>query len=103
MEQSQVHWPTQRRFLFSFQYKCSAIVPAFVQESAVGTEQGKSQDKLITVGYGVLGIAAANWLALVGGSTWSAVVRRGEFTCTLNKLHLLTKSERDHLLFGLDF
>lgn len=38
----------------------SALVPAFVQESAVGSEKGRSQDILITVGYGVLGIAVAN-------------------------------------------
>lgn len=40
----------------------SAIVPAFVQESAVGTEHGRSQDILITVGYGVVGIAVSNWI-----------------------------------------
>jgi hypothetical protein len=39
-----------------------AIVPAFIQESSVGTEQGRSQDILLTVGLGVLGIAAANWV-----------------------------------------
>jgi hypothetical protein len=26
------------------------------------TEKGRSQDILVTVGYGVIGIAAANWL-----------------------------------------
>jgi hypothetical protein len=38
----------------------TAIAPAFIQESSVGTEKGRSQDILITVGYGVIGIAAAN-------------------------------------------
>jgi len=33
---------------------CPAIVPAFIQESSVGTEQGRSQDILLTVGLGVL-------------------------------------------------
>jgi hypothetical protein len=40
---------------------CPASVPAFIQEFSVGTEQGRSQDILLTVGLSVLGIAAANW------------------------------------------
>lgn len=45
----------------NYTYKKLAIVPGYVQESAVSTEKNRSFDVLITIGVGVWGIAASNW------------------------------------------